>query len=354
MPGEGVRFRDRFDAGHALVPLLQAYRANTDAIVMALPRGGVPVAYVIAQELDLPLELFLVRKLGVPGSEELAMGAIASGGVRILNESVIGSFGIPDAVIYRVAEREAEELARRERAYRGRHASVAAAGKTAILVDDGLATGSSMRAAVRAVRAQGPARIVVAVPVGAQETCAALAQEADQVVCASTPPDFSAVSQWYEHFEQTSDDEVQELYEKGARRREIAAALAGTQEGSNMATREIPRESWRSFFDSLTRQHEGGETVTLEIMDDAIGNQTEANRLLFLGISADLRPDGDLISVMMSSRDGDHVTRLIQHPKRVWVEDNEAGAGRAVQIEAADGVRTLLRLEGATRESLTR
>jgi len=204
-------FRDRVEAGELLAEGLSHYRDRDDVIVLALPRGGVPVAAEIARRLHVPFDVFVVRKLGVPGHEELAMGAIASGGVRLLNDEVVGPLGIPANVIDAVAGREQIELERREELYRGTRAPVGLVGKTVILVDDGLATGSTMRAAVKAVRQQGPAQVIVAVPVGAPETCATLAREADDVVCLRTPDPFVAVGLWYRDFTPTSDREVRAL-----------------------------------------------------------------------------------------------------------------------------------------------
>jgi predicted phosphoribosyltransferase len=204
-------FRDRRDAGAALADRLHSYKGRDDLVVLALPRGGVPVAYEVARALGAPLDVFVVRKLGVPGHRELAMGAIASGGVRVLNHDVVAWCGISAAAIEAVASAEQAELERRERAYRGGRPPVELNGRTVLLVDDGLATGSTMKAAVQAVRAYRPARIAVAVPVGALETCRELAHLADDVVCARTPEPFSAVGLWYRDFGQTSDAEVCEL-----------------------------------------------------------------------------------------------------------------------------------------------
>ena len=194
-----------------LAQVLVGYANRSDVIVLALPRGGVPVAYEVAKALHAPLDVFVVRKLGVPGHEEYAMGAIASGGVRVLNDEVVRRLGIPDAAVDAVTRYEQGELERRERLYRAGRPPPDARGRTVILVDDGLATGSTMLAAVRALRAQQPARIVVAVPTAAAETCAQLRSEADEVVCATTPEPFRAVGMWYDDFSQTSDEEVREL-----------------------------------------------------------------------------------------------------------------------------------------------
>ena len=208
------RFRDRADAGRYLGRLLSGYAGQGGVLVLALPRGGVPVGFEVARALEVPLDVFVVRKLGVPGHEELAFGAIASGEAQILNRDVIRYVGLKSEAIDAVSERERAELARRERLYRGHRPGRGLADKTVILVDDGLATGASMRAAVAAVRAQRPARIVVAVPTAAPETCAALSSEVDELVCPLRPRNFYAVSLWYDRFEQVSDDEVRKLLER--------------------------------------------------------------------------------------------------------------------------------------------
>lgn len=204
-------FTNRAEAGELLAARLSALANRDDVIVLGLPRGGVPVGYEVAKALGVALDVFVVRKLGVPGHEELAMGAIASGDVRLLNDDVIDALGIPASVIDRVAEREHIELERREQLYRGSRPLTPLANKTVILVDDGLATGSTMRAAVTAVRHQQPATIIVAVPVGAPSTCSELSKDADQVVCLRSPEPFVAVGLWYRDFTPTSDAEVRTL-----------------------------------------------------------------------------------------------------------------------------------------------
>ena len=207
-----VRFRDRTDAGRQLgAEVVKRLGDRGDTLVLALPRGGVPVGYEVARALRAPLDVFIVRKLGLPGHEELAMGAIASGGIEVLNDEVLGWMPVSRASIDAVADRERRELARREKEYRGNRPPIDVAGRTVVIVDDGLATGSTMRAAVRALRKMNPKMIAVAVPVGARETCTSLGQEVDEMICLRTPEPFDAVGQWYADFSQTSDEEVHEL-----------------------------------------------------------------------------------------------------------------------------------------------
>jgi len=216
-------FRDRTDAGRQLAARLTEYADRADVMVLALPRGGVPVAFEVAQALHAPLDVFLVRKLGVPGHEELAMGAIASGGVRVLNEDMVAMLGLSWEAVDAIASREQEELNRRAHAYRDDRPEPRVGGRTVILVDDGLATGSTMRAAVAALRRQRPARIVVAVPVGAPATCAELKAKADDVVCVHRPEPLYAVGLWYRDFRQTTDTEVHELLERAVRPQQAGA-----------------------------------------------------------------------------------------------------------------------------------
>ena len=204
-------FRDRAEAGRALATKLMGFAGRGDVVVLALPRGGAVVGYEVAQALNAPLDVFMVRKLGTPGQPELAMGAIASGGVIVLNPDVVHALNIRDGVIREVAAREEQEIERREREYRGDRLPLPLRRQTAILVDDGLATGATMRAAVAALRQQHPARIVVAVPTASPDTCEALKAEADDVICAMTPEPFFAVGYWYEDFTQTTADEVRDL-----------------------------------------------------------------------------------------------------------------------------------------------
>ena len=204
-------FRDRTDAGKFLAPRLSAYADRPDVLVLALPRGGVPVAYEVATALHVPMDVFLVRKLGVPGQEELAMGAIASGGLRVVNREVILALGLSDAIVERVAAKELIELNRRERAYRDDRPEPDVRGRIVILIDDGLATGATMRAAAQAIATRHPARTVVAVPIASADTCAALRQDVDEVVCGITPERFSAVGGGYDDFDQTTDDDVRAL-----------------------------------------------------------------------------------------------------------------------------------------------
>ena len=211
-------FEDRADAGRALVEPLRHYRERSRAVVLGLPRGGVPVAFELAQGLGLPLDVFVVRKLGYPGHEEYAMGAIASGGVRVLNPDLASQVAKDPGMLAEATERELSELRRRERRYRGNRPALNLADRVVILVDDGLATGSSMRAAIQAVRQHSPERVVVAVPVASPETCRMLAREVDEIICATTPARFSSVGRWYRDFEQTSDAEVEALLARAWRR----------------------------------------------------------------------------------------------------------------------------------------
>jgi putative phosphoribosyl transferase len=217
-------FSNRREAGRELGSKLLQYAGRGDVVVLALPRGGVPVAFEVAEALDAPLDIFVVRKLGMPGHPEYAIGAIASGGVRVISEDIVRAYGIPQVMMDAVARAEQTELERREREYRTGAAPMDLRGHVVILVDDGLATGSTMKAAVQAVRQHGPARVVVAVPVGAPSTCQEFADVADETICARTPEPFSAVGLWYRDFSQTTDDEVRDLLETHATR-----SLAGAK-----------------------------------------------------------------------------------------------------------------------------
>jgi predicted phosphoribosyltransferase len=212
-----AQFKDRRDAGRILAQDLSAYAGRSDVIVVALPRGGVPVAYEVALALSTPLDIFLVRKLGLPGHEELAVGAIASGGIRVLNEDIIHALYVPEEMINNVARHELRELQRREQLYRGERPALDVHDKTVILIDDGLATGASMRAAVAGLRAQQPARIVIAVPAAAPETCNAFEFKVDEIICSITPEPFLGVGRWYEDFSQITDEQVRALLDEATR-----------------------------------------------------------------------------------------------------------------------------------------
>ena len=222
-------FRDRAEAGRHLASQLTEYAGRDDVLVLALPRGGVPVAYEVARALSAQLDIFLVRKLGVPGHEELAMGAIASGGVRVLNNDVVDYLQIPKEVIDEVAEVETQELKRRAHEYRGDRPEPEVQGKTVILIDDGLATGSTMRAAAAALRQKNPAKIVVAVPVSAPQTCNEYRMGVDEIICVATPEPFYGVGQWYLDFSQTTDEEVRDLLQRAGQE------FAGNAEAKTMA-----------------------------------------------------------------------------------------------------------------------
>src|SRR6266508_5694479 len=220
-----TRYTDRHHAGRVLADALASRYAGPDLAILALPRGGVPVGFEVAMRLGAPLDVFVVRKLGMPGQEELAIGAVASGGVRVVNESLVAALRIPKSTIEAIAAIEERELARRERVYRAGRPPLDVSDRIAILVDDGLATGSTMRAAVAGLRQRQPRRVVVGVPIAAPSTCEELAREVDDIVCTITPEPFLAVGQWYEHFSQTTDAEVRELLEQAARSEEHTSEL---------------------------------------------------------------------------------------------------------------------------------
>src|SRR5437773_1144390 len=231
-----MRFKDRIEAGRQLANALTEYANRHDVVVLALPRGGVPVGFEVAQALHAPLDVFLVRKLGVPGHPELAMGAIAAGGVRVLSEDLISELGIPRTLVEQVAIRERLELERRDRLYRNGRPFPTLRDRVVIVIDDGLATGSTMEAAVAALQAHHPARIIVAAPVAAAETCARLRALADEVVCAQTPEPFNAVGLWYERFDQTSDEEVIDLLKRAS---SAQAAPKGPHTGASAASTRL-------------------------------------------------------------------------------------------------------------------
>jgi putative phosphoribosyl transferase len=273
-------FRDRIDAGQQLAAQLRAYAGRPDLLVLALPRGGVPVGYAVAQAIDAALDVFLVRKLGVPGHEELAMGAIASGGVVVRNRGLIADLGIPDHVVEAVVAREQRELLRRERAYRDDRPPPDVRGRTVIVVDDGLATGATMLAAVQALREQRPAGIVVAVPVAARETCEGLRPHVVDVVCAITPEPFRAVGLWYEDFSQTSDDEVRSLLTQAAGLPQLRAREQGAPDIHKRGERRTPMEQPKLTAEraeqiiNLLRDNPG-VSMTLGDISDALGVPVE-------------------------------------------------------------------------------
>ena len=216
-------YRDRAEAGRMLADKLPVYAGRSDVLVLGLPRGGLPVAFEVAQALHAPLDVFTVRKLGLPGQPELAMGAIATGGIRVLNADVVVALDIPNEAIDAVAAREQKELERRERQYRGDRPHADPRGRVVILIDDGLATGSTMRAAIAALRRQNPTRIVVAVPVGPPETCDEVREEADEVICLQRPRSFYAVGLWYRDFSQVTDEEVRDLLDRAAQAEHVSS-----------------------------------------------------------------------------------------------------------------------------------
>jgi putative phosphoribosyl transferase len=261
-----ARYRDRTEAGRRLAAELREYAGQPGVLVLGLPRGGVPVAYEVAKALQAPLDVFVVRKLGVPAHPELAMGAIARGGVRVIDRSVMESFGVTEAELAAVAAAEAEELDRRERRYRDSRSPPDVGGKTVILVDDGLATGATMAAAATALRAGRPARLVVAVPVGARETCRDIGTLVDQTVCPMTPEPFLAVGLWYQDFSETTDDEVRELL-----RRAAAEAPAGDE-------REVRVEAGRVSLDGTLAVPADARGVVLFAHGSGSGRRSPRNR----------------------------------------------------------------------------
>ncbi|HHP7243412.1 MAG TPA: phosphoribosyltransferase [Elainellaceae cyanobacterium] len=222
-----MKFQDRTESGQKLATALRRYANRPDVIVLGLPRGGIPVAYEVAKELGAPLDVYVVRKLGVPKHEELAMGAIATGGVRYLNDRVVNSLRISPDIVDQVAFKEQRELERREQVYRDNRPAPELRDRIVILVDDGLATGATMQAAIAALHHQHPAKIIGAVPVAAPEVCEALADKVDEMICAETPQPFYAVGLWYKNFSQTTDDEVRQLLKQAERRQQHLAGSAG-------------------------------------------------------------------------------------------------------------------------------
>lgn len=259
---EEQRFRDRPEAGQLLATKLAAYADRPDVLVLALPRGGVPVAFEVARALHAPLDVIIVRKLGVPGQAELAMGAIASGGVCVLNDDVVQMLGIPEKLIHEVATHEQQEVKRRERLYRGDRPASEVRGRTVILVDDGMATGATMRAAVAALKQQQPARIIIAVPVAASATCEEFAAEVDELVCIMRPEDFFAVGFWYENFAQTTDEQVCDLLEQAVHGQSIPLHKTPGAGGQEKPTRvaspaQRKRQRTRPRLTSSTSSKEG-------------------------------------------------------------------------------------------------
>lgn len=344
-------FHSRADAGKVLASLLTDYAGRSDTLVLALPRGGVPVASEVARALDAPLDVVLVRKLGVPGQEELAMGAIASGGARVLNADVVQSLRLTEAEIDRIAGLEGAELARRERVYRQGRPPLAVSGQLVIVVDDGLATGATMRAAVRALRQRRPSGIVIAVPVAARETCAALSPECDQIVCARLPDPFFAVGCWYADFSQTTDAEVHDLLARtlySERRPDPMNELEDTDETDDdtdetLEAQEVPLHEWAGFLQDFTRRHDS-ERATLEmrVTDTAGEADTIAEGLPLSGVAFD-SADGEegTIQILL----GDTLTHVVEEPTYLWHYDTHGPDGEFLEIEDANGQTTRLRFE---------
>ncbi|HET8656063.1 MAG TPA: alpha/beta fold hydrolase [Longimicrobiaceae bacterium] len=364
-----TKYRNRFDAGRQLAQELERYASRPDVMVLALPRGGVPVGFEVARALDAPLDVFLVRKLGVPGHEELAMGAIASGGVRILSPGVIRSFGITETQLAAATAAEQSELARREREYRGDRPEPDVRGRTVILVDDGLATGASMRAAVEALRAQGPRSIVVAVPVAAEETCDALRDLVDEVVCGMTPEPFYAVGLWYDEFTQTTDDEVRALLREADEpqagpptERAVRVTTAGvTLDGDLVvpaAARGVvlfahgsgsSRHSPRNRYVAGVLQEAGLATLLLDLL-------TPEEEMVDLR-TAQLRFDIDLLCDRLVGATDWLLTQLPELPIGYFGASTGGGAALAAAAERPDAVAAVVSRGGRpdlAGEALTR
>ncbi len=340
---ESMRFHDRRDAGRQLAARLRTYAHRRDVVVLALPRGGVPVADEVAAALAAPLDLLVVRKLGVPGHEELAMGAIAAGGVRVLSDDVISQLGIPAPMVEQVSVREHLELERRERLFRGDRPFPDVRDRVVIIVDDGLATGATVEAAVAAVTARHPAKIVIAAPVGAAATVVRLKRIADEVVCVEIRDDFYAVGAWYERFDQLSDEDVVTLLRRGAG--EHRDARPSSQEDS-MSSREIPRDRWRQELDSFSREHEGW-LVRVDVTDSSGQTRTEARDLPLQGVSAD-SPRNNAVAIIIGDKPADHVTHEVPDPVNIAIDQSAAGAEHAIRIKGSDGSTTTVEFRSPT------
>ena len=325
MTGEYIPlFRDRCEAGRLLARRLETHAHRADVVVLALPRGGVPVAFKVAEALRAPMDVYLVRKLGVPGHEELAMGAIATGGVRILNQEVIATLGLTTDMIESVTRHEEQELARREETYRGHRAAVTLRDRRVILVDDGLATGSTMRAAVASVRRHGPARIIVAVPTGAGETCSDLKKEVDELVCAFTPEPFLGVGMWYEDFSQTSDQEVRDLLERAHR----GFPLPPSQESARPTGKEGVRTDLSSHTFQTSRE---GLTIQLDrvsLVGDLYLPERASAIVVFAHGNGSSRFSPRNRSVAAALRRGGLATLLVD----LLTEDEDARDARAAEL----------------------
>jgi len=343
-----MKFHDRRQAGRMLADMLGRYAGREDVVVLGLPRGGVPVASEIAERLQAPLDAFLVRKLGAPGQPELAIGAIASGGVRIVDEPIAATLRVTPRQLAEIEAREQRELERRERSYRGNRRATRLEGKTVILVDDGVATGSSMKAAIRAIRAKAPEAIVVAVPVAPPATAREIGALVDDFVCVMTPGHFAAVGNFYLDFEPTPDEEVTRLLARaeavrpaGAVRREPIRSRRETP----MQNRQVPHAEWLRFFEGFTRRHRGW-LATVRVIDPRLGAQIEARDLPLEGIVVDPQARGP-ISFLLGGEHGANVEHPVDRPEQVWVEVTEEGAEAALEVVSGGGRRTILEFRGA-------
>ena len=336
-----TRFTNRTAAGRLLARRLSTYAGRNDVLVLALPRGGVPVAAEVAHELQAPLDVFVVRKLGVPGHRELAFGAIGPGGVRVLNDEVLQEVSIADDQVEAVTAEEARELHRREHVYRGDAPPPRLIGRTVILVDDGLATGATMRAAVVAARRAGAARVVVAVPVAAAESCETLAHEADDVVCVMTPRPLWSIGRWYDDYTQVTDQEVCQLLKWHS--------CDGLERGGGiMNTRELSPGEWKTFFDAFSRRFQG-VPVTVDVCESRDGRaEMVARQLPLLGVTVE-PPSGpaESIAIMVGDAPGENVVHVVREPHRVRVAQVSNGEDELLIIDSLSGLTTRIDFRGA-------
>ncbi len=335
-------FHDRYEGGRFLASELMHYSDRSDVVVLALPRGGVPVGFEVAQALHAPLDVLVVRKLGVPGFEELAMGALASGGRKVLERDRIRALGIPERLVDEAVQRESLALARLEKLYRADRRPADVEGRTVILIDDGLATGSSMRAAVSALKARGrPERIIVAAPVASEQAIDDIAAEVDEIVCGTPPGGLDAIGSWYESFLPVSDYETSALLKRADRWTRKGPPV----EEPMTETIEIPRATWREYLSSFSQQHEGW-LVNVEIQ--GVGEEGPELMIHQLPLE-EIRVEGDDISISVTREMVGRITQWIRSPERILVERAEDGTDHGLRIEFASGGLAHMHFRAAVR-----